>query len=117
MARRGLFFCNFIRNAADITPEVGSVLNMYFKALHYNERSVQVKDTIISKQTNKKQPLPPSQKNKSKHTLRVREGGREREGAKTLKWPKQTPDQLSDIKKHKTQLKWMVVCEKQLYNV
>lgn len=105
MTRRGLFFCNFIRNAADITPEVGSVLNMYFKALHYNERSVQVKDTIISKQTNKKQPLPPSQKNKSKHTLRVREGGRERERAKTLKWPKQTPDQLSDIKKHRTQVK------------
>lgn len=69
-----------------------------------------------NKQT-KNNPSPPPKKNKSKHTLRVREGGRERERAKTLKWPKQTPDQLSDIKKHRTQVKWMVVCEKQLYNV
>lgn len=66
MARRGLFFCNFIRNAADITPEVGSVLNMYFKALHYNERSVQVKDTIISKQTNKQKTTPPPLPKKQK---------------------------------------------------
>lgn len=64
MARRGLFFCNFIRNAADITPEVDSVLNMYFKALHYNERSVQMKDTIISKQTNKNNPSPLPKKQK-----------------------------------------------------
>lgn len=86
MARRGLFFCNFIRNAADITPEVGSVLNMYFKALHYNERSVQVKDTIISKQTNKKQPLPPPKKTKV-NTLSEwgREGERESKNFKVAK--------------------------------
>lgn len=82
MARRGLFFCNFIRNAADITPEVGSVLNMYFKALHYNERSVQVKDTIISKQTNKQKTTPPPLPKKTKvNTLSEwgRGEGRERE--------------------------------------